>query len=57
MYIWRYTSPNENFEYGYSHSKAVMQFELKLERCKLHDILSQIFDVIQSYVTFQSHVH
>ena len=28
------TSPNENFEYGYPHSNALLQFELKLERCK-----------------------
>ena len=33
-YIQRYTSPNENFEYGYPHSNALLQFELKLERCK-----------------------
>ena len=35
-YIRRYTSPNENFEYGYPHSNALMQFDLKLERCKPH---------------------
>ena len=35
-YIRRYTSPNENFEYGYPHSNAVLQFELKFERCKPH---------------------
>ena len=35
-YIRRYTSPNENFEYGYPHSNAVLQFELKLDRCKPH---------------------
>ena len=34
--IRRYTSPNENFEYGYSHSNALLQFKLKLERCKPH---------------------
>ena len=33
-YIRRYTSPNENFEYGYPHSNALLQFELKLGRCK-----------------------
>ena len=33
-YIRRYTSPNENFEYGYPHSNAFLQFRLKLERCK-----------------------
>ena len=32
--IQRYTSPNENFEYGYSYSNALQQFELKLEHCK-----------------------
>ena len=35
-YIRRYTSPNENFEYGYPHSNALLQFELKFERCKPH---------------------
>ena len=33
-YIRRYTSPNENFEYGYPHSNAHLQFRLKSERCK-----------------------
>ena len=36
-YIRRYTSPNENFEYGYPHSNALLQFRLKSERCKLHN--------------------
>ena len=27
-YIRRYTSPNENFEYGYPHSNAVLTFFL-----------------------------
>ena len=59
--IGRYTSPNENFEYGYPHSNALLQFRLKLEckaarhptRCDvincqsiLQDILSQFFDVL-----------
>ena len=30
------TSPNENFEYYYSHSNALLQFELKMQRCKPH---------------------
>ena len=34
-YIRRYTSLNENFEYGYPHSNALLYFELKLERCKM----------------------
>ena len=29
MYIRRYTSPNENFEYGYPHSNAILTFSLK----------------------------
>ena len=29
-----YTSPNENFEYDYSHSNALLQFRLEFERCK-----------------------
>ena len=30
MYIRRYTSPNENFEYGYPRSNALLQFELNV---------------------------
>ena len=26
MYIQQYTSPNENFEYGYPHSNALLTF-------------------------------
>ena len=36
MYIRRYTSPNELFEYGYPHSNALLQFRLELERSKSH---------------------
>ena len=35
-YIRRYAFPNENFEYGYPHSNALLQFRLVLERWKLH---------------------
>ena len=35
-YIRRYTSPNEDFEYGYPHSCAFLKFCLKLECCKPH---------------------
>ena len=35
-YIRWYTSPNRNFEYGYPHSNALLQFCLKAERCKPH---------------------
>ena len=31
-YIRRYTSPNENFECGYPHSNAILQFRLESER-------------------------
>ena len=31
-YIRPYTSPNENFEFGYLHSNALLLFPLKLER-------------------------
>ena len=33
-YIRRYTSPNENSEYGDPHSNALLQFRLKFARCK-----------------------
>ena len=76
-YIWWYTSPNKNFEYGYHHSNALLQFHLESEHWKQHkatrhrmkcdviddvklfpeDILSQIFDIIQSDVTLQKQVH
>ena len=39
-YIRRCTSPNENFEYGYPHSNALLQFRLKLECCKPHKATS-----------------
>ena len=36
-YTQRYTSQNENFEYGYPHSSAFLQFHLKLKCCKPHN--------------------
>ena len=36
-YIQRYTSPNENFEYGYPYSNALLQFPHTLECCKPHN--------------------
>ena len=33
-HIQRYTSPNENVEYGYPHSYALLQFRFKFERYK-----------------------
>ena len=35
-YIRRYISPIDNLEYGYPHSNALLQFPLKLKRCKPH---------------------
>ena len=35
-YIGQYTSPNENFEYGYPHSNALLQFYLNFEHSKPH---------------------
>ena len=35
-YIRRHTSPNQNFEYGYPHSNALLQFLPELERWKPH---------------------
>ena len=35
-YIRRYPSPNESFEYGYPHTNALLQIELKTEHCKPH---------------------
>ena len=33
----RIPSQNENLEYGYPHSNALLQFRLKFERCKLRN--------------------
>ena len=40
-YIRRYTSLNENFEYGYLHSNAFPHVRLKLEPFKLHKAARQ----------------
>ena len=37
MYIRRYAFPNENFENGYPHSNAILQFRLKWELSKPHN--------------------
>ena len=41
-FIRRYTSPNENFEYGYPYSNALLMFPLKLEGYKLHKAARQL---------------
>ena len=53
-YIQQYTSPNENFEYGYSHSNALLKFHLKLEHCKPQKSAGHltIFDVINDVKLF-----
>ena len=52
-YKQRYTSPNENFRYGYPHSNALPQSRLKLERCKPHKSAQTVIkaNVIQQNVT------
>ena len=40
-YIQQYTCPNENFEYGYPHSNALLQFCLQLECYKPHKAACQ----------------
>ena len=44
-FIRRNTSPNQNFEYGYPHSKALLQSRLKLERCEPHKTARHPTDV------------
>ena len=58
-YIRRYTSPNENFEYGYPHTNALLQFELKLERCKPYKAVrhSTICDLIYDVKLFPTVYH
>ena len=34
--------PNANFEYGFPHSYALLQFCFKLESCKLHTAACQL---------------
>ena len=53
-YIRRYTSPNENFEYSYPHSNALLNFSLKKDSenvlccaytssgCQLHKTACQL---------------
>ena len=49
-----YISPNENFEYGYPHSNALLQFCHKLERCKLQKAACHVTkcDVINDFKIF-----
>ena len=49
-YIRPYTSPNENFGYGYPHSNALLQFCLKFERKAARHLM--ICDVINDVKLF-----
>ena len=57
--IRRYTSRNENFEYGYPHSNALLQFCLKLGRRKLYKVARHptICDIIYDVKTFLTVYH
>ena len=56
QYIRRYTSPIENFAYGYPYFNALVQFHLKVERCKPHKAAHhpKKFDVINGVKLFQT---
>ena len=55
-YIRWYTSPNENFEYGYPHSNAFLQFHLKLDCYKPYKATHhpKKCDVINDFKLFQT---
>ena len=57
--IRRYTSPNENFEYGYPHSNALLQICLKLGRCKPYKVTRHpmICDIINDVKLFLTVYH
>ena len=62
-FIRLYTSSHENFEYGveygYPHLNALLQFGLKLERCKLHNAARHLMkcDVINEVLLFPTVYH
>ena len=58
-YIWWYTSTNENFEYGYPHSNAFLQFHLKLMHCKLQksSLHPSIYGVTNDVQLFRTVYH
>ena len=57
--ISEHTSPNENFEYGHPHLIAILQFPLKLKRCKPHKVArhSTKRDVINDVKLFLTIYH
>ena len=58
-YIRQYTFPNENFENGYPHSNALLQFEPLLERCKPHKVACHPMkcDIINDIKLFSTVYH
>ena len=50
-YIQRYISPNENFEYGYTHSNAFLQFRFKFEHCKPYKAAHHRMICVTSFMT------
>ena len=52
--IQRYTSPNENFEYGYPHSNALLQFYLHFAHYMVHKASCHLtkFNVINDVKLF-----
>ena len=65
IYIRQYTSRNSNFECGYPHSNALLQFHLEWESCKPHKaarhlkkcdvIISQ--DILRKFLTLSNQIH
>ena len=56
MYIQQYNSTNENFEYGYPFSNALLQFPLKLKHCKRHKDVGHptTYDIINDVKLFRT---
>ena len=53
---------NENFEYGYPHSNALLQFALKLKRCKQHQdahhpTICDIINDVKQFPTVYSRIY
>ena len=62
MYIQQYTSLNENVEYGYPHSNPILQFDLKLERCKphkgtRHSTKDDVIDYVKLFATVNHRIY
>ena len=55
-FIERYTSTNEYFDYGFPYSNALLQFVLKLGRCKPYKVTRHLrkCDVINDNKLFQT---